>query len=455
MVTRPAPFTVRGVLEGFYGVPYTFPEREELIRFSAELGFNMYIYAPKNDRQHRARWREPYPDKILDKFAALNAVADSVGVTFCYALSPGLSCCYSSETDFKAITDKFSAFYARGVRSFSLLMDDIRDEFEHESDRLRFRTYAEAHTDLCNRTYAWLQTIDPRCALSMCPTHYHGTSPFSTYLEELGEKLHYAIDVFYTGAEIVSPVISLQDADNFAYVMNRPPIIWDNYPVNDLHMSPELHLGAVRGRDPSLFRSVRGIIVNTMIQAEASKIPLVTWAEYLKKPLEYDGERAWQAALVRVAGAESAEYVRIVAENCTQSALMHPPPMFDYLAGKALGALEKGGHSQHSDVQMLNDYINMLDEATYHIKVRMENIALRNDLLPWIELLEHYFWTGRRAIQALAASERGESPHGILHAMNETLDAAKRHPKRVGGAAIIPLVEFIVQRLNVESKVSG
>src|ERR671933_350876 len=129
-----SPFEIRGVVEGFYGVYYTFPERNDLIHFLGEHGFNLYIYAPKNDRQHRNRWREPYPAKIMAQFAETIRVAASAGVTFCYALSPGVSMCYSSEAHFEKITDKFRAFYELGVRSFSLLMDDIAPEFRHAED---------------------------------------------------------------------------------------------------------------------------------------------------------------------------------------------------------------------------------------------------------------------------------------------------------------------------------
>src|SRR5688572_1479837 len=50
-----SPFTLRGAVEGFYGVFYTPPERNDLIRFLGKNGFNLYVYGPKNDRQHRAR----------------------------------------------------------------------------------------------------------------------------------------------------------------------------------------------------------------------------------------------------------------------------------------------------------------------------------------------------------------------------------------------------------------
>ena len=55
-----------GVVEGFYGLPWTTSERRKLIDQYMEFGdLNTYIYAPKYDLKHRIKWRELYsPDEI-------------------------------------------------------------------------------------------------------------------------------------------------------------------------------------------------------------------------------------------------------------------------------------------------------------------------------------------------------------------------------------------------------
>ena len=83
-----SPFQIRGVVEGFYGVYYTFPERNDLLRFLGRHGYNSYIYGPKNDRQHRARWWQPYPDEVMAQFAETVAIAREAGISFCYAIAP-------------------------------------------------------------------------------------------------------------------------------------------------------------------------------------------------------------------------------------------------------------------------------------------------------------------------------------------------------------------------------
>lgn len=64
-------FQVRGVVEGFYGVYYTYQQRNDLLRFIGGKGFNLYVYVPKNDRQHRVHWKEPYPQKVLGGMAEI------------------------------------------------------------------------------------------------------------------------------------------------------------------------------------------------------------------------------------------------------------------------------------------------------------------------------------------------------------------------------------------------
>ena len=46
-------FAVRGVVEGFYGTPWTHDARLEVISFLAARGMNAYAYAPKDDARHR------------------------------------------------------------------------------------------------------------------------------------------------------------------------------------------------------------------------------------------------------------------------------------------------------------------------------------------------------------------------------------------------------------------
>ena len=60
MATRETADFLAGVIEGFYGQPWSLAERIELFDWMAGWGLNTYLYAPKDDLKQRAIWRELY-----------------------------------------------------------------------------------------------------------------------------------------------------------------------------------------------------------------------------------------------------------------------------------------------------------------------------------------------------------------------------------------------------------
>jgi hyaluronoglucosaminidase len=439
---------ILGVVEGFYGVFYTFPERRDLIRFIGQHGYNLYVYAPKNDRQHRARWWEAYPPKLMAEFTETVQVAHQTGVQFCYAISPGGSLCYASEVDFQRVTSKLQAFFDIGVRSFSLMLDDLESKFRHPEDAQRFDSLAQAQADMANRLLRWLKILDPRCTLSFVPGEYSGRAPFSPTIHQLGALLDPAIDICYTGPEVCSPEITGEDARDFANAAGRPPIIWDNYPVNDLDMQPELHLAPVTGRSPDLLDHVKGILVNPMIQAEASKIPLWSYADYVADPRAYHPADSWETAVQAFAGADYAVQLRILAENTIVSCLGRGGQTLDTLSAAAVEALMKGRGCGAEEVGKLEAYLSVIDEAGYTLKFRLENLALRNELLPWIEIMEHGMWMARYSLQILRALENGQPYTGDLQRVQEYRQAIRMHHKKTASQALDALIDFVLTQVE-------
>lgn len=446
-MTTSSPFAIRGVVEGFYGPPYTFPERDALIAFMGRHGLNYYLYGPKNDRQHRNRWREPYPDAIMAKFARIVAGAREAGVRFCYALAPSVSVRYADEADFALICAKLGALYDAGARDFCLFFDDISALLADEADRAAFDSPAAAHAAIANRVLAWLWARDPACTLSMVPTEYAGVAPFSPYLHQLGDRLRPEVDLFYTGRAICSATVGVAETRDFAAAARRPPIIWDNYPVNDLTMRSELHIGPLRGREPGLHAVARGFIAQPMLQPTASQVPLATAVAYLAAPHGYEPWAAWERALAEVAG-ESAPALRAFAECSLHSELGGPEaPRLEQLVAAALAKLNAGERPTESPaLAELDAYIRELDAAGYHLKNRMENLALRAELLPWIDALDCWYDASWRAIAVLRALERGEPADGLLHMMRECYAEALGHHKRYAGRILAPLVELALER---------
>ena len=92
----PRPVAVRGVIEGFYGPPWSHDARLALVDFLAARQMNAYVYAPKSDPKHREAWRDPYEPADARRFAELTARCRAVGVRFGFAVSPGLDIDYAS-----------------------------------------------------------------------------------------------------------------------------------------------------------------------------------------------------------------------------------------------------------------------------------------------------------------------------------------------------------------------
>ncbi|MFQ5541227.1 MAG: beta-N-acetylglucosaminidase domain-containing protein, partial [Candidatus Binatia bacterium] len=49
-------FQRRGIVEGFFGPPWSMSHRSSLFEFGAKRGMNTYLYAPKDDPYHREHW---------------------------------------------------------------------------------------------------------------------------------------------------------------------------------------------------------------------------------------------------------------------------------------------------------------------------------------------------------------------------------------------------------------
>lgn len=307
MVAAPTPIKSVGVIEGFYGAPWTHQDRLDVLRFMGDHGLNVYVYAPKNDPYHRTRWRDPYPPSERTRLQELADTAAANGVSVWYAVSPGLSITYSSTADYRALVDKIEAVAAMGISDFGLFLDDVPAQLTQERDRARFATLADAHASLTNRLHRDLR--DRGLRLSVTPTTYTDAWGNRDYAERLGALVDSAVPLFWTGPDVAPPRITADQARSWGELIGRPPFVWDNYPVNDFARW-RLFLGPLRGRDAALGSHVLGLVSNPMNEAHASMIPLATLAAYAASPGTYDPERAIEVAVRALYGPEAARALR-------------------------------------------------------------------------------------------------------------------------------------------------
>jgi len=290
-------FPVRGVVEGFYGTPWSHQDRLDILRFEGAHGMNSYYYAPKDDPYHREHWRDPYPPDRLAQLGELVQAARANFVDFCFAVSPGLSMVYSSEADFTKLTEKLDTVGKLGLSCYALFLDDVPEELQNPADKARFKSLAEAHAYIINKLYDHVVALSPENHLTVTPTTYTNGFGSRDYIRDLGAAVDPHVDLVWTGTEVVSPTITVEQTRDWSELTRRPPLIWDNYPVND-YSRWRPFLGPLVGRDANLNLAVRGLVSNPMNEAHASMIPLATIAEYLWNPSAYNPADAERRALV-------------------------------------------------------------------------------------------------------------------------------------------------------------
>jgi len=255
-----------GIIEGFYGPPWSWAARAEVLRFGHARGLDLYLYGPKDDPLHRERWREPYPVEELDGFAGL--VAEGT-MTVGFALSPGLSIDVASAEDRAALGAKVDQLLGVGITTVALLLDDIpvRPGLGPEHASLT----ARLHDHLAGRA-----------SLILVPTEYAGTRP-SVYLDALAQGVPADVPIGWTGRRVVCDEITVAEAEARAEALGgRAPFVWDNYPVNDGLMADRLFLGPLRGRQAGLLDVCSGYVANPMVQPRASMLPLASMAAWVR-----------------------------------------------------------------------------------------------------------------------------------------------------------------------------
>lgn len=288
-----SPFSLRGVIEGFYGPTYAHAERIDVIRFTGDRGMNVYVYAPKNDPWQRELWRQPYPPEEMARFAELASAHASVALA--YSISPGESICYAAPSELDALVAKLEGFTAIGVDLFFLSFDDVAPALVCPLDVAAYPGgLGEAHADLVNRLLARMSEID----LVLVPTEYSGTDD-TGYKRALREGMDARARVVWTGTQVVSETVSRTDAATYRDLVGHAVVLWDNYPVNDWTFPtghPAVFMGPLRGRPADLGDAIDGLVANPMVYAALSKPALATVAGYAADPVAYQDDAVREAA---------------------------------------------------------------------------------------------------------------------------------------------------------------
>ena len=400
------PIPLRGVVEGFYGTPWTFDDRADIIDFCRRNNLNSYIYAPKDDPYHREQWRKPYPADKLAELKQLVAVAKKNNVRFIFAVSPGLDLNYKGtkgDEDFKLMIKKLDAMYQIGVRDFAIFFDDIKDKNGKEQAEFLNRV----QKDLRGR----YKDVAP---LITVPTEYFyfdmvKGDKLKPYTKELAENLDPRIVVLYTGRGVVCDGITDDELAEVNKIFGREVGIWWNYPVNDYPLTPDgnrnvkLALGAIEKLPTA---KMTAIFFNPMGQVQLSKISMATGAIYANNPATYDEEQAWDKVLTEQFGT-LAPSMKIFAEHSRHMenswAKVGAPDAIEFSTAAA-NLLSDWGKKSFVDFAPLEKEINKTERAVNILLKRLPQKYLA-ECKPQLEQLKRIINADKVALESLRAGQ--------------------------------------------------
>ncbi len=263
-----------GVIEGFYGKVWTWPERKAMLDFLARQHFSSYWYAPKADVCLRKHWSENWNKNEFDELAALSAYAAQQQIQFGIGLSP--LCLYNEWRQGEGrnkLLHRLQQIAALKPQGLALLFDDMQGDLPE---------LAQTQADIAHFV---ADNIDVK-QLILCPSYYSfdpileqlfGKMP-DDYWQDIGQLLAPSIDIFWTGDKVISLEYPAQGLQKITEAFQRKPVIWDNSIVNDgRKTSPFLTVRAMYEVQP-IVDCVSGIITNPMNAPALSQIPLASLA---------------------------------------------------------------------------------------------------------------------------------------------------------------------------------
>ena len=360
----------RGVVEGFYGTPWSHEVRLSLIDFYGRNKLDSYLYGPKDDPYHSTpNWRQPYPEKEAKNIRELVEASKKARVDFVWAIHPGGDLRWTEE-DYDSLVNKFDMMYDLGVRDFAIFFDDINGE----------GTNPVKQAEWLNRlTNDFVKKKGDVSGLVMCPTDYSrlwaNPTPEGS-LAIFGRELDPTIDVMYTGDVVCSDLT--HDTMNFLNErIKRPGYYWWNYPVTD-YCRNIIMQGPVYGLDSTMTaEEVLGFVSNPMEHGEASKLALYGVADYAWNTNDYNPIDNWERGLTELTPKARDAYRTFAIHSAdTETGYRRDESwetetfrLADYTPAKA---------------QALREEFQRVAAAPAQMEANCDNALLMTELRPWL-----------------------------------------------------------------------
>lgn len=433
-------FRFRGVVEGFYGTPWSHETRLSILDHMGRYKMNSYVYGPKDDPYHNVPdWRKPYPADEAAKISELCSRAERNHVNFIWAIHPGGDIKWNRE-DFDRLLAKFEAMYNLGVRQFAVFFDDIQGE----------GTDSHKQAELLNSLNREFVRAKPDVKhLIVCPTDYTQAwagAGENGQLAIYGRELDKDIEVFWTGAEVCSDVVR-PDHDFVNTRIQRPSLTWWNFPVSD-YCRENLQLGPSYTLDTTLTSAdMAGILTNPMEHGEASKAAMYSVADYGWNPAAYNALDSWYRSMpVQMPGAPEA-YATIAIHACD------PQKWYRKNESWNVDVFDCDNYTPKQYERLKQEFLK-LKAAPAEILSHGGNPALAAELAPWLMQAENLADRGLLALELIKLRESGDTAafraaYNRLRLLNDIQQPGyMKH--RIGTMRLQPFITATLQKLNPE-----
>lgn len=403
-------FPYRGIVEGFYGAPWSHKVRLSLIDFYGRNKLNTYVYGPKDDPYHSSpNWRKPYPADQARNIHELVEACEKNRVEFVWAIHPGKDIKWNEE-DYNNLKRKFDLMYQLGVRSFAIFFDDISGEGTNPAKQV----------ELLNRlTKEFVKVKGDVSPLIICPTDYSRAWANPTpegSLSVYGRTLDPSVRVFWTGDVVCSDITR----STLAWVnsrIKRPALFWWNYPVTDYVRHIVLQ-GPVYGLENTVTAGeMTGLLSNPMEHGEASKLALYSVADYAWNPAAYNALDSWERALAVMAPQAKDAYRTFAIHSADTETGYRRDESWETTT------FSLGHYTQQQYDDLMREF-EKIEKVPAQLEQGLANRGLFSELRPWLTEFGKLGTRGKNALKLMEMFKH-EAPEAFWNSYVRNLMSAE------------------------------
>ena len=403
----------RGLVEGYYGYPYSVEVKKDLMRYMMRYKMNTYMFGAKSDPYHSQMWKDAYPTTISaeqekngwltqNMLRDLAKVSEETKVNFIWAIHPGNEF-LGSGTVISDIMSKFEKMHKLGIRHFGVFVDDVGIP----SSDADMKKNADRLTELQKKieqkwNYEGAAAEDTVRPLHFVPQIYCNSFASSVdqrqrFMSALSKVPSY-ITVYSTG----QGVWSVPNNDHTQTVVNefgRAMAWWWNYPCND-NADGQLYpmdmysnfvdmpsVGAGE-RLPSTLNNCQGLIANPMQQGSLAKTALFSIADYAWNNAGFKNEQSWEASFKSLIQDEE---MRQAYHDITYYLRWNEPETMKNLINSYKTSL---GNGKPNSANLLATIQKIKQDCQTVMKLKDSDIQsdrmLYTDINPWLQTLHTY-----------------------------------------------------------------